>query len=269
MKKEGERMSELFIWPGQPPYAAEGYEADRPTLRAYLAEGAKSAIIVCPGGGYGHLADHEGEPVAKWLNEAGISAFVLKYRISPHKEPAPLADARRAIQYVRAHAEEYGIDKNRIAMLGFSAGGHLTANAGTSWVLGDESQKDPVDSESSKPDAMILCYPVITMEDYGHLGSREALLGKGASSDLIQKYSNEKQVCKETPPAFIWHTYADEAVPVQNSLAMSMALSESRVPHELHIFEEGRHGIGLAEEFAKTTGKWKDLCVTWLRKQGW
>ncbi|WP_160036485.1 alpha/beta hydrolase [Paenibacillus sp. An7] len=264
-------MSEIFIWPGQPPYAAEGYEADRPTLRAYLAEGAKSAVIVCPGGGYGHLADHEGEPVAKWLNEAGISAFVLKYRISPHKEPAPLADARRAIQYVRAHAEEYGIDKNRIAMLGFSAGGHLTANAGTSWVPGAEDPKgeDPVASESSKLDAMILCYPVITMEDYGHLGSREALLGKGASSDLIQKYSNEKQVFKETPPAFIWHTYADEAVPVQNSLAMSMALSESRVPHELHVFEEGRHGIGLAEEFAETTGKWKELCITWLRKQGW
>lgn len=170
---------------------------------------------------------------------------------------------------MRAHAEEYGIDKNKIAMLGFSAGGHLTANAGTSWIAGKEDANDPIAAESSKLNAMILCYPVITMEDYGHSGSREALLGKEAPNDLIQRYSNEKQVCKETPPAFIWHTYEDEAVPVQNSLAMSMALSQSKVPHELHIFEKGRHGIGLAEELEDTTGKWKELCITWLRKQGW
>lgn len=114
-------MTQLLIWPEQPPYAAEGYESDNPTLTPYLAEGAKSAVIICPGGGYTHLADHEGEPVAKWLNNAGISAFVLRYRISPHQEPAPLADARRAVQYVRANAQEYGLDKHRIAMLGFSA----------------------------------------------------------------------------------------------------------------------------------------------------
>ncbi|WP_211747591.1 alpha/beta hydrolase [Paenibacillus sp. Marseille-Q4541] len=262
-------MSEIFIWPGQPPYAAEGYENDKPTLTPYLVEGAKSAVIICPGGGYRHLAPHEGEPVAKWLNEAGISAFVLKYRIFPHKEPAPLADARRAIQYVRARAEEYVIEKNRIAILGFSAGGHLTANAGTSWIQGRADAEDPIDFESSRPDAMILCYPVITMEDYGHLGSREALLGEKASSDLVQKYSTEKQVKKDTPPAFIWHTFQDEAVPVQNSLAMSMALSHFKVPHELHVFEEGHHGIGLAEDLEESSGKWKELCITWLRKQGW
>lgn len=145
----------------------------------------------------------------------------------------------------------------------------MTASAGTSWIAGAEDSADPIAMESSRPDAMILCYPVITMEDYGHLGSREALLGKAISKELIEKYSTEKLVNKDTPTAFIWHTYEDEAVPLKNSLAMSMALTESKIPHELHVFEEGRHGIGLAEELEETTGKWKELCITWLKKQGW
>ncbi|MCM3783020.1 alpha/beta hydrolase [Neobacillus mesonae] len=262
-------MQSMNIWPGEPPFAAAGHEQDLPTLTPYLAEGADSCVIVCPGGGYRHLADHEGKPVAEWLNEAGISAFVLKYRIAPHSQPAPLSDARRAIQYVRANADQYGIHPDKIAMLGFSAGGHLTASAGTSWVPGNPVSEDSVERVSSRPDRIVLCYPVITMEDYGHQGSKEALLGDLPDEQLVLQYSAERQVTSETPPAFIWHTYEDGAVPVQNSLEMALSLTKAGVPHELHVFEAGRHGIGLADELADTTGRWKDLCISWLKEQGW
>ncbi|MFD1135414.1 alpha/beta hydrolase [Paenibacillus urinalis] len=262
-------MQSIKLWSGVPPYAAAGLEDDSPTLTPYLVEGADSCVIVCPGGGYCHLADHEGGPVAEWLNQAGISAFVLKYRITPHRQPAALSDARRAVQYVRASSDKYGINPNKIAMLGFSAGGHLTASAGTMWVEGDPESVDHLEQVSSRPDRIVLCYPVITMEEYGHQGSKDALLGEKPDEELVRQYSAERQVTSQTPPAFIWHTHEDAAVPLQNSLEMSLSLTKAGVPHELHVFEAGRHGLGLAEELEETTGRWKGLCISWLKQQGW
>lgn len=247
------------LWPGQ---------SSMPQLISFLVEGSSGAIIICPGGGYEQLADHEGEPVARWLNEHGISAFVLKYRIAPHREPAPQMDAQRAIRYVRSHAEEFGFDPQKIGILGFSAGGHVAAMTGT--VFDSEySDSDHIEERiSSRPDLMILCYPVITMKEFGHLGSRKNLLGNTPSEQIISQYSAETHIGLDTPPTFIWHTANDTSVPVENSLQFARSLSQFNIPYELHIFPEGKHGIGLATELPDV-GMWTTLCIGWLKKQGW
>ncbi|MGF7048671.1 acetyl esterase/lipase [Paenibacillus sp. DS2015] len=239
----------------------------KPYLTPYLIEGSSSAMIICPGGGYQHLANHEGEPVAKWLNDHNISAFVLTYRIAPHHEPAPQMDARRAVRYVRRHADEYGIDRNKIGILGFSAGGHVAAMTGIVFESGDPESDDPVERESSRPDLMVLCYPVITMKDFGHRGSCEQLLGISPSEDKIIQYSAEMQVTADTPPTFIWHTADDGAVPVENSLQLALSLSHSNIPYALHIFPKGKHGLGLATDILDVS-VWPSLCMTWLKNQG-
>lgn len=253
---------------GQTQIADQGKEGSMPQLIPYLVEGNSSAIIICPGGGYGHLADHEGEPVAKWLNEHGISAFVLKYRIAPHHEPAPQIDGRQAVRYVRAHAKENGIDPQKIGILGFSAGGHLAAMTGTVFDSGI-SESDYIEGQvSSRPDLMVLCYPVITMKELGHAGSRENLLGDSPDEQLISQYSAETRVQMDTPPAFIWHTANDSAVSVENSLQFAQSLSRFDISYELHVFPEGKHGLGLATELPDV-GVWTNLCMSWLKKQGW
>lgn len=241
---------------------------ERAYLVPFIVENSDKVVIVLPGGGYEHRADHEGAPVAEWLNQNGISAFVLHYRLSPKQQRIPLEDGQRAICYVRAHAAHYGIHPSKIAILGFSAGGHLAAMTGTVYEKQSVTVAGVTQSISSRPDAMILCYPVITMEHYGHEGSRLSLLGAEASPEQIRAHSAEQCVTAQTPPTFIWHNTDDDVVPVQNSLQMAMALEQHHVPFELHIYESGGHGQGLALEHP-VMGNWTKQCMIWLHRQGW
>lgn len=259
----------IELWPEGAPYAAGDGPEDRPAITPYLAEGegASSAVIVCPGGGYVRRAPHEGEPIALWLNGLGISAFVLDYRVAPYKHPAPLADAQRAIRTVRSRAAEWGIDRQRIGILGFSAGGHLASAAGTHYDAGDPQALDPVERESSRPDCMVLCYPVISLIHHAHQGSRINLVGEEADEALCRLLSNELQVTPDTPPTFLWHTSDDPSVPVENSLMFAEALSRNKVAFELHSYMSGRHGLGLAETHPEAH-TWTHLCGLWLKRIG-
>src|SRR6267143_2736953 len=206
----------IVVWPGGAPGSLGNEPGDIPTLTPYLPAKGKArgaAVIICPGGGYQHLADHEGGPVAEWLNSVGVTAFVLKYRLGPrYHHPAPLQDAARAIRIVRSRATEWNIDPKRIGILGFSAGGHLASTIGTHFESGKPEAADPIERVSSRPDLMILIYPVITMRELTHAGSKRMLLGENPSADLVTLLSNEEQVTKETPPAFLVHTSNDPAV---------------------------------------------------------
>ncbi len=270
------------LWPHGAP-GAKGTDADKdvPTITIWLPPAAKAtgaSIVVCPGGGYGMLAaDHEGKQVAEWLNQLGVAAFVLKYRLGPrYQHPAMLEDAGRAIRTVRARASEWGLDPKRIAILGFSAGGHLASTAGTHFDAGKPDSEDPIERVSSRPDRMILVYPVIALATpYGHSGSLRNLLGDHPSQELIESLSNERQVTKDTPPAFLAHTNADKGVPAENSLLFVLALRKAGVPVELHLFERGPHGLGLGAGTAKfrvppepSFQAWPKLCATWLKNQG-
>ncbi|MFS0880407.1 alpha/beta hydrolase [Bacillus sp. 7586-K] len=257
------------LWPDNVPYNQGENGEEEPIITAYLLEKQEKhgAIIVCPGGGYARRADHEGEPVAKWLNRLGISAFVLNYRVAPYKHPVPLHDLQRAIRYVRYHAEKWNLDKQKIGILGFSAGGHLVSTAATQFDSGNKNASDLIERESSKPDLAVLCYPVISFMESYHEGSIINLLGENASTDQRLLLSSERNVSEATPPIFLWHTADDAAVPVENSLMFAQALSKQKVPFEMHIFPSGRHGLGLAEE-VPIVNKWTDLCQAWLSKQG-
>ncbi|WP_077622585.1 alpha/beta hydrolase [Sediminibacillus massiliensis] len=256
------------LWPEGAPFhlADQDYS---PSLVSYLVDRQEKhgAIIICPGGGYQHRAPHEGEPVAKWLNGLGISAFVLNYRVSPFRHPAPLADAQRAIRYVRSNADEWNIDRNRVGILGFSAGGHLASTASTHFEQGCYEAVDKIDSENCRPDITVLCYPVISFTQHFHEGSSNNLLGENAPEQLRSSLSNEYNVSSDVPPAFLWHTADDEAVPVENSMLYAQALSKHGIPFEMHIFPHGRHGLGLAENEPEVR-KWSELCGSWLGKQG-
>src|SRR6267142_3262151 len=261
----------IVLWPAGAPGAVGSEPVDIPTLTPYLPPKDKmsgAAIIVCPGGGYAHLADHEGRPVAEWLNSLGVTAFVLKYRLGPrYHHPAPMQDAARAIRIVRARAAEWGLDPQRIGILGFSAGGHLASTAGTHFDSGKPGAADAIERVSSKPNLMILIYPVITMRDKTHAGSRKSLLGDNPGPELVALLSNNEQVTKETPPAFLVHTSNDEAVPVENSLLFVNALRRATVPFELHLYERGPHGFGLGGK-DPILATWPDLCAGWLRLHG-
>ncbi len=261
----------LALWPGGAPGAVGNEPRDIPTLTPYLPAKEKAtgaAIIVCPGGGYQHLADHEGRPVAEWLNSIGITAFVLKYRLGPrYQHPAPLQDAARAIRTVRSRAAEWNVDPGRIGILGFSAGGHLASTAGTHFDSGKRDAADPIERVSSRPNLMILIYPVITMKQQTHAGSKNNLLGPNPPPDLVALLSNEEQVTKETPPAFLVHTTTDTAVPVENSLMFVMALRKAGVPFEFHLYERGPHGFGLGNK-DPILATWPGRCADWLRVHG-
>jgi acetyl esterase/lipase len=227
-----------------------------------------AAIIVCPGGGYTHLADHEGGPVAEWLNSLGVTAFVLKYRLGPrYHHPAPMQDAARAIRIVRARAVEWRLDPQRIGILGFSAGGHVASTAGTHFDSGKPDASDATERVSSRPNLMILIYPVITMREKTHAGSKANLLGAAPAPELIALLSNDEQVTKETPPAFLVHTMTDSAVPVENSLLFITALRKAGVPFEFHLYERGPHGFGLGQK-DPILATWPDRCADWLRLHG-
>lgn len=261
----------IELWPEGAPYAQGNNVEDRPAITPYLVEGdigaARPAVVVCPGGGYTNRADHEGRPIAQWLNTLGISAFVLDYRVAPYRHPAPLTDAQRALRLVRSRAAEWNLDPNRLGILGFSAGGHLASSAGTHYDGGNPQAEDPIEREGCRPDFMVLCYPVISFGEYRHDGSRRNLLGDEPLEDEIRLMSNELQVTADTPTAFIWHTSDDPAVPVENALLFAGALSRNKVPFELHSYMTGRHGLGLAEDHPEAQ-TWPDLCARWLKRSG-
>jgi acetyl esterase/lipase len=258
-----------LIWPEGAPYSKGTNIEGTPTLTRYLIDSDEKhgAVIIFPGGGYHHLAAHEGEPVAKWLNSIGISAFVLHYRVSPDMHPAPMLDAKRAIRYVRYHADHWNLDKQKIGVLGFSAGGHLASTVSTLVEWERDEAVDRIDEESSRPDISILCYPVISFLEHYHQGSITNLLGEGASENSRMTLSNERNVSPLTPPTFLWHTADDKSVPVENSLAYAKALSQHKIPYEMHIFPHGRHGLGLAQDHPSIS-QWTELCKEWLKKQG-
>ena len=268
----GDREFHL-LWPDGAPGAVGNEAVDRPKLTVYLAPADKSAggaVVVIPGGGYAVVAaDHEGKQVAEWLNSLGVSAFVLQYRLGPrYRHPAPMQDVQRAIRMVRHKATTWGVNPQRVGVLGFSAGGHLASTAATHFDAGTANAPDPVDRLSSRPDFAVLCYPVISLIDpVTHKGSRTHLLGDTPDPTLVELLSNDRQVTASTPPTFLWHTEDDGAVPVENSLQFFQALRNAKVPGELHVFPHGRHGLGLAQGDT-VVSQWPRLCAQWLASLG-
>jgi len=262
------------LWPGGAPGALGNSSNDIPTLTTYLPAAEKAsgaAIVVCPGGGYGGLASHEGPDYALFLSQHGITAFVLRYRLGSqgYRHPRMLEDAQRAIRLVRARADDWKIDPKRVGIMGSSAGGHLASTAVTHFDAGKPAAADPIERQSSRPDLGILCYPVITMGPNAHQGSKNNLLGKEPSLELVELLSNEKQVTKDTPPCFVWHTVEDKGVKVENSLDFAAALQRNGVPFDLHIYQKGRHGIGLADKPPfNNPHPWAKGLIFWLKEQG-
>lgn len=242
-----------------------------PVLEYYPAENKKTdaTVVIFPGGGYSGRAPHEGKGYAEYLNSIGIDAFVCEYRVSPYRFPLPLLDARRAVRYVRAHADEYGIDPAKVAVMGSSAGGHLAALVSTYTDGIDYEDIDDVDRQCPIPDTTILCYPVIHKPDetnVAHVGSYLNLLGEEEKD--YDKYSPDLLVCDTTPPAFLWHTSDDDCVNVINSYLYASALRRHNIPHEMHIFPKGHHGLGLAEHLPHIA-QWAPLLENWLVEIGW
>ncbi|WP_046375208.1 alpha/beta hydrolase [Spirosoma radiotolerans] len=239
-----------------------------PTLTVYLPPKGKAtgtAVMICPGGGYGILAaSHEGSDVARWFNDMGVAAFVLKYRlpnpaIMTNQQEVPLLDAMQGLTLIRKGAARYGIDSNKIGVMGFSAGGHLASTLATHY------NKGPKASEQAKPNFTILLYPVITFGEKAHAGSRNNLLGKLASSpEMVAYYSNELQVTAQTPPTFLVHAEDDKAVPVENSIDFYLACLKSGVPAEMHLYPSGGHGFGLRTAKFGSLNAWPDACKAWL-----
>ena len=265
------RLQTIRLWEGRAPGAASDRPADIPTLTMVGTDGAAAwgtAVIIAPGGGYQALATgHEGRQVADWFAAHGITAFVLTYRLTPHgyRHPAQLLDAQRAIRWVRAHAADYGIDPNRIGMIGFSAGGHLTAMASTSFDPGNPAASDPIERVSSRPDFAVLGYPAI---DIGARGwNALGLAGANPTEATKRALSPALNVTARTPPTFIFHTTTDELVSPRNATLYYDALRAANVPAELHIFGEGRHGLGLAMT-DPALSVWPSLLRAWLQGRG-
>lgn len=261
------------LWDSDAPGAKGEAENDIPTATVYLPESDKptGAIVIFPGGGYGHLAiGHEGHEIAKWANEMGMAGIIVSYRHRGrgYGHPAPMLDAQRGIRFTRAKAHQWNIDPKKVGVIGFSAGGHLATTVLTKFDEGDKTSSDLVDQQSSRPNFGIVSYAVVAFDQpYTHKGSQRNLLGEDASPELIELFSNEKQVTKETPPCFVWHTAEDKVVPAENALRFYSALVEKNVPSELHIFPVGRHGIGLGAA-VDGANQWPNLCKRWLIRGG-
>jgi acetyl esterase/lipase len=264
------------LWADGAPGAKGTEQGDKPTLTIYLPEKEKAtgtAVVICPGGGYGHLAvDHEGHQVAQWLNSFGVAGFILKYRHrnsgAGYDHPAPLQDAQRAIRTVRARAKEWNLDPDKIGILGFSAGGHLASSAATHFRNRYSDVKDSIDRVSCRPDFVILIYPVISFTEwFTHKGSRRNLLGKNPPDDLVESLSNEKQVTPQTPPAFLVHGNNDTGVPPENSIFFYLAMRKAKVPAEMHIYENGKHGFGLGKKHGPVSS-WPLRCQKWMKARG-
>lgn len=239
-----------------------------PSIDTYFIENGRKhgCMIIFPGGGYSHRADHEGGNIAQALNERGISAVVVNYRVSPYNHPVEINDAKRAIRYVRFYGDKYNIDKNKIGIMGFSAGAHLACIATEYYDDFELPTGDEIDKISARPDVLGLCYPVITAgERISHNRSIECLLGE--KTDFLEKMSCEKNIRSDMPPVFLWHTFADASVDCRNSLVMASALKERNIPCELHLFPEGKHGSDLASDI-EGTNQWFSLYINWLKRQG-
>ncbi len=264
-------MEKIYLWEkGKAPYFNPEYGQDEPNLTPYLISDGKKrgAVIVAPGGAYTHKAyQHEGYDVAEKLNSFGINAFVIDYRVAPYQYPAITGDILRAIRYVRYHADGMNIDPTKIGVLGFSSGGHLCNSAMCAFDYGKDG--DEIDKVSSRPDAVVLCYPVITLvEDYMHRHSRTVLLGGHPDEEkLAYSLSGEKAVKDDTPPCFIWHTRDDDGVSVWNSLNLYSSLVKNNIPSELHVFPHGEHGLGMAPG-RNDVSQWTSLLNTWLTNLG-
>lgn len=280
----------LKVWPNGAPGAIENKnykeefvkrpdnfkriaQVSNPTITVYLPPKEKAtgtAVIICPGGGYAYLAiETEGDDIAKWLNKLGIAGIVLKYRlpsdmIMKNKSIGPLQDAQEAFRIVRRNAEKWGINENKIGVIGFSAGGHLASTISTHY----NEKVYESDNTNCRPDFSILIYPVISMKsELTHSGSRENLLGKNPDQDLINHFSNDLQVNKDTPPAFLVHSADDKTVPVNNSINYFIALNKFEIPAELHVYEKGGHGYGLGRGTGTETA-WPEACKNWLKARG-
>ncbi len=260
-----------LLWPDGAPGAMGEKDSDKPGVWIYPATEKPNgtAVVICPGGGYAvHATDHEGVQPARYFNSIGVTAFVLRYRLSPYRHPVPLQDAQRALRFVRASADEFGIDPHRVGIMGFSAGGHLTSTSVTHFDAGDAAAADKIEQQSSRPDFGILGYPVVSLAaEWAHKGSGRNLLGENATEEQLQSLSNDTQVTAETPPVFLFHTAEDAGVPAQNSIALFMACRKLGVPAELHIYQQGPHGVGLANEHPALS-QWIGQAGTWLRQNG-
>lgn len=259
----------MLLWPAGAPGALGDKDADKPTITVYLPEPSMATgtgVVIFPGGGYANVCvEKEGTPVAEWFRERGVAAFVVRYRVAPYRHPAPLMDAQRAIRIVRARAAEWGVKPDKIGTMGFSAGGHLTSCTGTMFDKGDAKAADLIDQQSCRPDFMVLCYPVIsTTEPCTHVGSRRNLLGENPDPKLVEEMSTEKRVTSETPPTFLFHTDADKGVPSENSVLFYLALRHAKVPAEMHIYEPGGHGSGLALD-NPVLSQWTKQLEAWMR----
>lgn len=254
------------LWPEGAPHTRPGDREGLPSLTAYYPENRADpvpAVLVLPGGGYATRAPHEGEPVARWLAELGYAAFVLQYRVAPYAYPVPYLDGLKALSVLRRHAAGWGIDADRIGVLGFSAGGHLAALLSTAV----EPVPDPGGPAISvqRPDFSVLCYPVIILEGpAAHSGSTHNLLGRSADPAVVASLDADRRVDGDAPPTFLWHTADDEAVPVEHSLRYAGALAQAGVPFALHVYPHGRHGLGLAED-APAVALWRVECAAWLQ----
>lgn len=262
------RAGEIRLWSGDAPLARGQRAEDIPTLTAFLPSPEKrtgASMLILPGGGYSGLSPHEGSGYAEWFRGQGITAYVLKYRLGSkgYRHPAMLLDAARALRTVRAFAKRDGLDPVRIGVIGSSAGGHLASTLLTHSDAGRPDAEDPIERESSRPDLGILCYPVISFGQFAHAGSRTLLLGNNPAPELIGDLSSELRVTPDTPPCFLWHTVADDLVPVENSLLMASALRRAGVPFSLHIYETGGHGLGLGSA-AKPAPPWAEELRYWL-----
>ncbi len=260
----------LPLWPEGAPGALGKGSNDMPTITVFPADPAKAsgaAMVIFPGGGYGHLAGHEGKGYAEFFASHGIASFVVKYRLGSHgyRHPAMWNDASRAVRLVRSRAADWKLDPRRVGVIGSSAGGHLASTIATHFDAGKPDAPDPVERQSSRPDLAILCYPVITMGANTHGGSRNNLLGKEPDPELVKNLSNETQITKDTPPCFLWHTWEDKTVKVENSLEFATALQKAGVPYDLHIYQKGGHGMGLGKG---AVHPWSADCIYWLKAQG-
>lgn len=271
MLSRAEMQTPVPLWPDGAPGALGTNANDIPTITAYLpaTNATGAAMVICPGGGYVWLAPHEGHDYALWLNQHGVTCFVLKYRLGSHgyHYPAEIQDGLRAVRWVRAHADEFKIDPHRVGIMGSSAGGHLAATVLTHFDAGDPNASDPVERQSSRPDLGVLCYPVITMGKFTHKGSRENLLGTNPPPALVTLLSDELQVKSNTPPCFMWTTFEDKTVPMENTMMFAEALRKHDVPFALHVYERGGHGMGLKAKppFAHPH-PWAADCLFWLKQ---
>jgi acetyl esterase/lipase len=269
-----EMQPAIPLWPNGAPGARGVSSDDIPALTPYLPAATNAtgaALVICPGGSYAALAPLEGNDYALWLNQHGVTCFVLKYRLGSngYHYPAEFQDVTRAIRWVRAHASEYKIDPHRIGIMGSSAGGHLAATLLTHFDAGDTNSADLVERQSSRPDRGILCYPVISMGEFAHEFSKDNLLGTNATPELVRLLSNELQVTSNTPPCFLWTTFEDQSVPMENTIRFAEALRRNHVPFDLHIYEKGAHGMGLNDQPPFThPHPWTAECLFWLKAQG-